>query len=86
MRFIDVRSLVEFLTKLEEAGEEHISFGDLKKFIYEQCASYDVDKVVEQLKENSFVPGDRIGVSDTKIIMSEKAVKIVKSGGVGNSD
>lgn len=44
--------------------------------------AYDVDKVVEQLKENSFVPGDKIGVSDAKIIMSEKAVEIVKSGGI----
>lgn len=48
------------------------------------CAptAYDVDKVLKSLKEKSFIPGDRIGVSDVKIIMAEKAINIVKSGGV----
>ena len=53
-----------------------------QKLIDEQPTAYDVDKVVEQMKEKSFVPGDRIGVSDVKIIMSEKAIEIVKSGGI----
>lgn len=53
-----------------------------QKLIEEQPTAYDVDKVVERLEEKSFVPGDRIGVSDVKIIMSKKAVEIVKSGGI----
>lgn len=31
---------------------------------------------------NSFVPSDRLGVSDLKIIMSEKAIDIIKFGGI----
>ena len=54
----------------------------MRLMIDEQPTAYNVDKVVEQLEEKSFVPGDRIGVSDVKIIMSEKAVEIVKSGGI----
>ena len=32
MRLIDADSFVGFMTALEEAGAEHISFDDLKKF------------------------------------------------------
>ena len=35
MRLIDADSFLGFMTALEEAGAEHISFDDLKKFISE---------------------------------------------------
>lgn len=76
MRFIDVRSLVEFLTKLEEAGEEHISFGDLKKFIYEQCAAYDVDKVVEQLKKILLFRATELVCQIQKLLCLKKRLKL----------
>ena len=58
-----------------------------KQIVIMECicdlpTAYDVDKVIEQLEEKSFIPGDMIGVSDTKIIMAEKAIDTVKSGGV----
>lgn len=58
------------------------AIGAFMNFILQIPTAYDVDKVVERMKEKSFVPGDRIGVSYVKIIMSEKAVEIVKSGGI----
>ncbi len=53
------------------------------RMIDEQPVVYDLDKVLEQLKENSFVLGGWIGVSDVKVIKAEKALGIARSGGMG---
>ena len=91
MRLIDADELIKILEEYANDkdsqaiyGEERLRLilGDCKIEIEKFPTAYDVDKVVVQLEEKSFVPGDRIGVSDVKIIMSEKAVEIVKSGGV----
>lgn len=91
MRLIDADELINILEEYANdkdsqaiygEGKLRLILGDCKIEIEKFPTAYDVDNVVEQLEEKSFVPGDRIGVSDVKIIMSEKAVEIVKSGGV----
>ena len=67
-------------------GQVELANGILKAVNYIENdnipVAYDVDKVVKQIKEKSFVPEDRIGVSELKVIMSDKAVEIVKGGGL----
>lgn len=67
-------------------GQIELANGILKAVNYIENdnipVAYDVDKVVKQIKEKSFVPGDRIGVSELKVVMSDKAVEIVKGGGL----
>ena len=79
MRLIDARSLVEFLTNLEEAGAEHVSFGDLRKFIYEQRTAYDVEKVAQRIKN---IPHGAI----LNVELENEILDIVYSGGVNISD
>jgi len=61
---------------------EHKKLLEIEELIINQPTAYDAEKVLEQLKENSFVPGDWVGVSNSKVIMEEKAFRIVKSGGI----
>lgn len=67
-------------------GQIELANGILKAVNYIENdnipAAYDMDRVVKQIKENSFVTGDRIGVAELKVIMSDKAVEIVKGGGL----
>lgn len=51
MRLIDADNFMEFMGTLKEAGAKHVSFDDLRKFINNQPTAYDVDKVVERLKQ-----------------------------------
>lgn len=87
MRLIDADSFLGFMTALEEAGAEHISFDDLKKFISEQRTAYDVDKIVKQIRASGTdEDGIVLYVNRKPVIAKELAVKIVKSSGVCNSD
>ena len=85
MRLIDADSFVDFMTALEEAGAEHISFDDLKKFISGQRTAYDVDKIVKRLEDMKYVMMGNYGVR-REVVNFDDSVKIVKSGGVDNSD
>lgn len=79
MRLIDADKMKIGLSEKTKTDSEASRFIDI---IDGQSTAYDLDKVVEQLREKSFISGDRIGVSDLKIVMAEKAIEIVKSGGV----
>ncbi len=82
MRLIDADEFKEIIVAYGKAGFAALRINKICELIDSQTTAYDADKVVERLKEKSFVLGDRIGVSDVKIIMSEKADEIVKSGGI----
>lgn len=85
MRLIDADSFLGFMTALEEAGAEHISFDDLKKFISEQRTAYDVDNIVKRLEDMKYVMMGNYGVR-REVVNFNDLVKLLKSGGVGNSD
>lgn len=90
MRLINADELLKYMETTEisqcideiNKGNDNYSSTALYDYIKEISTAYDADKVVEQLEEKSFIPGDRIGVSEIKIIMAEKAIEIVKSGGI----
>lgn len=81
-----MKMLREYAEVKFACGQIELANGILKAVNYIEndniLVAYDVDKVVKQIKEKSFVPGDRIGVSDLKVIMPDKAVEIVKGGGL----
>lgn len=51
----------------------------LENAILKQPTAYDVDKVVEQLDEQSFIERD---ITDDDVVELDKAIEIVKAGGV----
>lgn len=95
MRLIDADALVKRLEKSHEyhaktSREEVLLFRDIR-IINEQPTAYDPDKVVEQLEKlKSLVPVNRVLddiVNDKPkelgmLIAYEKAIEIVKGGGV----
>lgn len=56
---------------------------DLHKEIEDIPVAYDVDKVVEQLKECERYVYDAVSDEDNYVIDTEKAIEIVKGGGQG---
>lgn len=81
MRLIDADALIEELHHgiFDDCDcKKDYQYLGIDDYIQNQPTAYDVDNVLEQLKEASFVPGDRIGVSDIKIIMADKALNIVE--------
>lgn len=79
MRLIDADNFKKFLHNLQDAGAEHVDFDDLHKFLDGQTTAYDVDKVVEKLKYNII---SQIGKDGVTRIPLDKAIEIVKGGGV----
>ena len=81
-----IKMLREYAEVKFVCGQIELANGILKAMNYIENnnipTAYDVDKVAEQIKEKSFVPGDRIGVSEIKVIVSDKAVEIVEGGGL----
>ena len=76
MRLIDADALKDTLLKYRYTTAHNQIF----RYIDEQQTAYDVDKVVEQLEENSFEMGkDSIPVHYVRL---NKAIEIVKGGGV----
>lgn len=57
----------------------------LKHLIADEPTAYDVDKVVEQIEEKSFIPGDRRGVSEIKVVFKDTAIEIIKAGGASDN-
>lgn len=51
-------------------------------FIDKQPTTYDVDKVVEQLKTDSLIKLYGSGNSDNYLIPVKRAIEIVKAGGI----
>lgn len=86
MRLIDADKLKQSVTsemlKAELNSHVYLTLECVVADIENQPTAYDVNKVIDQLKENSFIPGDWKGVSDKKVIMTEKGSEIVKAGRV----
>ena len=80
MRLIDADALQE---KFEEVKQKVKSISEIAQIIGVQSVidsqptAYDVDKVVEQLKEKNF---SEDWTND--VVYTEDAIKIVKSGGI----
>lgn len=71
--------------------EVTVSIKDVNTIIKEQPTAFDVDKVVEELQENSsrytkkyVTPYGNNGYKDVKAISIHKAIEIVKHGGVSD--
>ena len=91
MRFIDADSICVFgkYIKTNEKFEPYIMIDDLVKLLDEQPTTYDVDKVVEELEEKAsrytkkyVTPYGNNGYRDVKAISINRAIEIVKQGGV----
>ena len=87
MRFIDADSICVFgkYIKTNEKFEPYIMIDDLVKLLDEQPTTYDVDKVVNQLKTDFSVKLYGSGNSDNYLIPVKKAIEIVKNGGVSDN-
>ena len=90
----DLISRNRAISILEQLDEHSLSGKmDISNAIYlleNQPAIYDIDKVVEELKENAsrytkkyVTPYGNNGYRDTKAISVNRAIEIVKQGGVG---
>ena len=88
MRLIDADDFKKFMQALCKAGSPYESFIEL---LDKQTTAYDIDKVVEEFEENSSrytkkytTPYGNNGYKDTKAISVNKAIEIVKHGGVSD--
>ena len=91
MRLIDADKLIEELTIKAVSKDAHIiSIANaVVNLVNNQPTAYDIDKVVEELEENSSrytkkynTPYGNNGYRDVKAISIHKAIEIVKQGGV----
>ena len=93
MRLIDADVLIEEMKKTETEYENAMtcpSWWSAFNVISEQSTAYDIDKVVEELRENASrytkkytTPYGNNGYKDIKAININKAIEIVKQGGIG---
>lgn len=81
MRLIDADALYE---KLQKYSSYDLDFFDseLREVIETIPTAYDVEKVVEELKELSNAEADYYYAKSNDVIDRENAIEIVKSGGV----
>lgn len=86
MRLIDADALIEAMKKTESEYENAMtcpSWWSAFNVISEQPTAYDIDNVVEELKTDSSVKLYGSGNSDNYMIPVNRAIEIVKHGGVG---
>jgi hypothetical protein len=89
MRLIDADKLILHLNDyaLQEApfkGESADTYNAIKQCIEaveEQPTAYDVDKVVEQLKDVSYERFGYAGMGGENVVNLDDAIEIVKAGG-----
>lgn len=82
MRLIDADKLIEDIHKRNYISKALSEI--FETIIDEQPTAYDVDKVVEQLKEWTFNADVNIGdgtMMNHNLIVSKNAIEIVKGGG-----
>ena len=92
MRLIDADKLILHLNDyaLQEApfkGESADTYNAIKQCIEaveEQPTAYDVDKVVEQLKDVSYERFGYAGMGGENVVNLDDAIEIVKAGGENN--
>ena len=89
MRLIDVTDLKKFIRENVCAiGNDHLLLvagddGRWHEALPLVKTAYDVDKVVEELKEESFTTTDTVCGGIFEAIRITSAIEIVKQGGVG---
>ena len=91
MRLIDVDELLKTFTvnsdgrRIPEKDCDNfditISLKEIKRIIREQPTAYDVDKVVEQLKNVSYERFGNAGMGGENVVNLDDAIEIVKAGG-----
>ena len=95
MRLIDADSIRGFAKhiKTNEKFEQYIMIDDLSKLLDEQPTAYNIGKVVEELEQkkeevqrmrNTCVALSDLEVCDIENVTYERAIEIVKHGGVSN--
>lgn len=65
-------------------GQHLISMETVIDFVKDYPVAYDVDKVVEELEEASFPHS--LGTVTENVMLRDKAIEIVKGGGVNERD
>ena len=93
MRLIDADALIEAMKKTESEHENAMtcpSWWSAFNVISEQPTAYSVEKVIKELEENASrytkkynTPYGNNGYRDVKAISVNRAIEIVKKGGVG---
>ena len=89
----DLISRSELIKELNKycGNQRYLVSENIREIINNQPNAYDLDKVVEELEENSsrytkkyVTPYGNNGYRDTKAISIHKAIEIVKQGGVSD--
>lgn len=96
MRLIDADAMNEELFYKQVGGKDSLITAESAfEMINSQPTAYDVDKVVEQLKEVEKIMkspvtedcfGEECRASDCTVYLISKAIEIVKGGGVDGQD
>lgn len=83
MRLIDADNIynVGDFVILHEDGNAYVPLADLCKIIDIQPTAYEVDKVLEQLKEASYERFGNDGMGGELVVNLDDAIEIVKEGG-----
>lgn len=88
MRLINadkIRDCAKYI-KINEYFEPYIMVDDLIKLLDEQPTAYDIDKVIEELEENSTDYNELTddGIKRTQTLSLKDAIEIAKQGGVSD--
>lgn len=83
MRLIDADALIKDLSYLYTKNHIPVDMRAKETLttIMEQPAAYDVDKVVEQLKDISYERFGYAGMGGENVVNLDDAIEIVKAGG-----
>ncbi len=83
MRLIDADNIynVGDSVILHEDGNAYVPLADLCKIIDIQPTAYEVDKVLEQLKEASYERFGNDGMGGELVVNLDDAIEIIKGGG-----
>ena len=91
MRLIDADAImIKFADFAKSSNNSDFAktptWDDAVSIVDSQPTSYDVDKVVEQIKKVTDEHGFVDYINDKSVIKKEKAIEIVKAGGVNEND
>lgn len=83
-----LKRALEDIQMLIRMPEYRKSDQEICSLLDNQPTAYDVDKVMERIKERAFIPGEWLAVSDTKVVRLDDALEIIKAetGGGGCHD
>ena len=84
MRLIDADALIKDLSYLYTKNHIPVDMRarETLSTVMEQPTAYDVDKVVEQLKNVSYERFGNAGMGGENVVNLEDAIEIVKAGGI----